>query len=133
MTAEGPMKISPRFTTEDWLRLDRSNAADWPRALEIFRDRIEGRFLDPTRRFRSYKGSGFTILALDSLLVETLQQFWEAVGRTPSKLSAKGCPQLRSEEYFRAFFARPIIQRRVFSPDCAAVLPDCSVWDSAPG
>src|SRR6267143_3075965 len=108
MTAEGSMRISPRFTADDWLQLDRSNQADWPHALEIFTDRIQGRFLDPIRRLRSYNGSGFAILALDSLLVETLQQFWEGVGRTPSKLSAKGCRQLRAEEYFRDFLRGPL-------------------------
>ncbi len=110
MDTDGPMKISPRFFAEDWLRLDRSRDLDWPRAIEIFRDRIDGRFLGPIRCIRSDKWSGFAILALDSLLVETLQQFWEGVPRTPSKQSAKGCPQLRSEEYFRAFLRGPLFQ-----------------------
>jgi len=108
MSDEKPMKISPRFTAEDWLRLDPANENDWPRALEIFKDRIEGRFLNPMRSFLGHRSSGFAILALDSLLVETLQQFWEGVPRTPSKVSSKGCPQLQSEPYFRAFLCGPL-------------------------
>lgn len=108
MSDERPMKISPRFTADDWLRLDPANEDDWPRALEIFRDRIEGRFLHPMRPFLRDKSSGFATLALDSLLVETLQQFWEGVPRTPSKISSKGCPQLQSEPYFRAFLRGPL-------------------------
>ena len=110
MSDDEPMKISPRFTSGDWFRLDRANESDWPRALEIFRDRIEGRFLQPMRSILRNKRSGFAILALDSLLIETLQQFWEGVLRTPSKLSAQGYPQLQSETYFRAFLRGPLYQ-----------------------
>lgn len=108
MASDGRMKISPKFTAADWFRLDRNNEADWPKALDIFTDRMEGRFLRPIRTLRSGKSTGFAMLALDSLLVETLQQFWEGVARTPSKQSAKGCLQLRSEEYFRAFLRGPL-------------------------
>ena len=108
MSDERLMKISPRFTADDWSHLDPTRENDWPRALEIFRDRIEGRFLRPMRSFLSEKSSGFAILALDSLLVETLQQFWEGVPKTPSKVSSKGCRQLQSEAYFRAFLRGPL-------------------------
>jgi len=110
MSDERPMKVSPRFTSDDWLCLDPANESDWPRALEIFGDRIEGRFLQPMRSILRDKWSGFAILALDSLLVETLQQFWEGVSRTPSKVSTQGCPQLQSEAYFRAFLLGPLYQ-----------------------
>lgn len=104
------MRISPQFTADDWLDLDRHINADWPRAIEIFVDRIDGRFLIPIRQMQNYEWSGFAILALDSLLVETLQQFWEGVPRTPDKVSTRGCPQLRSEEYFRHFLRGPLFQ-----------------------
>jgi hypothetical protein len=110
MAHEQPMWISPRFTAQHWLLLDKANDADWSRALEIFRDRIEGRFFRPIRCLLRDKWSGFAILALDSLLIETLQQFWEGEKRTPSKLSPQGCRQLRSEEYFRAFLRGPLFK-----------------------
>jgi len=110
MSDERQMKISPRFTSDDWFRLDPANENDWPRALEIFRDRIEGRFLKPMRSILRDKWSGFAILALDSLLVETLQQFWEGVSRTPSKVSVQGCSQLQSDAYFQAFLRGPLYQ-----------------------
>lgn len=110
MSDERPLKISPRFISDDWLRLDPANENDWPRALEIFKDRIEGRFLQPIRSILRDKRSGFSILALDSLLIETLQQFWEGVSRTPSRVSAKGCPQLQSEAYFQAFLRGQLYQ-----------------------
>lgn len=102
------MKISLRFTSDDWLRLDPTKDEDWARALEIFRDRLEGRFLRPMRAMVGDPWSGFAILALDSLLIETPQQFWEGKPRTPFKVSAKGCKQLQSEAYFRAFLRGPL-------------------------
>jgi hypothetical protein len=77
------MKISPRFTADDWKALDFTTAAAWPRALDIFQDRIEGRFLTPLRMIRCYPWSGFAMLALAALLVETLQQFCEGEPITP--------------------------------------------------
>ena len=110
MSSKDVLRISPRFTANDWLELDRDNNADWPRALEIFTDRIEGRFLGPIRSLQSGKWTGFAILALDSLLIETLQQFWEGVERTPTKISPKGCRQLQSAKYFGAFLRGPLFQ-----------------------
>jgi len=77
------MKVSPRFTGSDWKALDFSKHEVWPRATEIFLDRIVGRFTAPAdvllaserptppaqRRF------GFAVLALDCLLIETLGSF----------------------------------------------------------
>ncbi len=105
------MKISPRFTAEDWKAIDFAKEAAWPRAIEIFKDRIDGRFLTPIRMILCYPWSGFAVLALDSLLVETLQQFWEGAIRTPSE-KKKGCEceqcecrRLRSQDYFVAFLS----------------------------
>lgn len=102
------MRISPRFLASDWLALDASRDQHWKRALEILDDRIEGRFLRPIRSILPDKWSGFAVLALDALLVETLQQFWEGVDRTPSRVSANGCRQLQSEAYFDAFLRGPL-------------------------
>lgn len=102
------MNISPRFTSDDWLRLDPARDNDWVRAFEIFQDRIDGRFFRPMQPMLRDKWSGFAILALDSLLIETLQQFWEGVPKTPHKVSAAGCRQLQSEAYFRDFLRGPL-------------------------
>lgn len=109
---DDPMRISPRFFAADWLALDAHVTKDWVRAVEIFEDRIEGRFLQPIRSTISNRWSGFAVLALDALLVETLQQFWEGVRRTPSRVSSNGCRQLQSEAYFRySRVRRPRTQR----------------------
>jgi hypothetical protein len=85
--------ISPRFRTQDWknLNLASSNSSDWSKAVEIFLDRIRGRFLDPVDAIRNHidpriaEFAGFTIMAVDCLLIETLVQFRNGQDQTEGK------------------------------------------------
>ena len=53
----------------------------WKRALEIFDDRIQGRFFEPinTLKGKDINQNGFAVMALDCLLVETLYQFYSSI------------------------------------------------------
>lgn len=79
------MRISPRYTVEDWKALDFSTEEGWQKAIEIFEDRIRGRFLKLISHIERCTYAGFAVLALDCLLIETLQQFRKGVPRTPSQ------------------------------------------------
>jgi hypothetical protein len=50
---------------------------DWETAIDIFEDRIHGRFLNLIKTIEKKPSSSFSILALDCLLCETLQQFYD--------------------------------------------------------
>ena len=74
--------ISPKFTSNDWKKLDLSaHSADWNTAVEIFLDRVNGRFLAPIDAIRKHTDlqiaefAGFVVIAIDCLLIETLVQF----------------------------------------------------------
>ena len=80
------MKIAPGGITEnDWRMLDLSKhqRADWAKAITIFRKRIQERFIEPVDTLieiernlpRTRRKYGFAILAIDCLLIETLQAF----------------------------------------------------------
>ncbi|AVA22789.1 hypothetical protein [Rhizobium sp. NXC24] len=79
--------ISPNYTAQNWqdLNLDPDNAdeAQWQKAGEIIKDRIEGRFLKPADALIEAEADktqgtfGFAILALDFLVIETVQGFRE--------------------------------------------------------
>ena len=63
--------------------LDNPNSPDWPMAIDIFKDRIVGRFLDPIDKLvgmesevASERSYGFVVMAIDCLLVETLGAFY---------------------------------------------------------
>jgi hypothetical protein len=85
--------ISPTYRAEDWRSLDLSHhdSSDWQTAVDIFYDRIYGRFLAPVQaisdhpdyRIRGF--SGFVIIAIDCLLIETMYQFYKGIDETDIK------------------------------------------------
>ena len=85
------------WTSDDWKALDFSIEKDWQTAIDIFEDRIRSRFLDVVEVFQRMRFSGFAVIAIDCLLIETLQQFYE--GKTET-------PRGKSEEYFRKFLTQ---------------------------
>lgn len=105
------MRISPKYTSSDWLELKFDQETDWPVAIRIFRDRIEGRFLRYIRKIASYNFSGFAVMALDCLLIETLQQFYEGAKETPVK---------KSGAYFVKFFTSGIF-KECFTEEIAKI------------
>ena len=115
------MEIAPGIDSTVWksLTLDDPKSADWERAIDIFRSRLESRFIeavDELIELEKLKPSidkrfGFAILAIDCLLVETLGAF------------VKGWPETRrrgqSEEAFCTFLSRPLFAPH-FSPATAS-------------
>lgn len=88
------MRISRNYKIDDWKRLRFESEDDWRRGVMIFQDRLETRYLEHVRALLKRKTSGFVVLALDSALIETLEQFRRGKPKTPS---GKG------KEYFRSF------------------------------
>src|SRR3984885_6965395 len=73
------LRISSQYTSLDWQALNANDPKDWPRAADVVRDRLDGRFLRFASKCLIDKYSGFVVLAIDSLLAETIQQFVEGV------------------------------------------------------
>src|SRR3990172_7794555 len=85
------MKLSPRYTEKQW------NAAfdgpeDWDTGIDIVEDRIKGRWLDAADRLLGESQSGFAILTLDCIVLESLWGFMngQAVPRRGEKFEL--CP-----------------------------------------
>jgi hypothetical protein len=87
------IKISPNFYQKDWLDLDltKNNLDNWNKAIEMFKDRIEGRYFKQIEVLDTNKDrdvglfSGFAIMSLTCLLIETLEQFWTGNIQTSRK------------------------------------------------
>jgi hypothetical protein len=58
--------------------------SDWNIAIDIFEDRIYGRFLNIIETIEKKLFSGFSVMALDCLLCETLQQFYDGEDESQS-------------------------------------------------
>jgi gamma-glutamylcyclotransferase (GGCT)/AIG2-like uncharacterized protein YtfP len=81
---------------------------DWQKAIDIFEDRLRGRYfnyIDVLIKFElgvNDYHAGFLITALDCLVVETLQQFYE--GRDSSQVVGKSFETFLTQSSFKKFF-----------------------------
>lgn len=92
------MKLAADFDAAEWpalrARLEAGDQAAWTRGADILKKRLHGRYLAHAHALLDRKYSGFAVLAIDSAVVETLEQFRRGTVGTPSK-------QVRA--YFEAF------------------------------
>jgi hypothetical protein len=82
-------EIAPGYRVRDWksLVLDENerNSADWARAIAILDARIRSRFIEPAQLLIDAENgkergtNGFAVLAIDFLLIETIQGFREGL------------------------------------------------------
>lgn len=98
------MRISPSYKVSHWQSLNFSTEGGWQEAIEIFKDRIRGRFLEPISRMELYGYAGFAVIALDCLLIETLQQFKEGLSRSSS--SRDSFVRFLTESSFSSYFSK---------------------------
>jgi hypothetical protein len=96
------LRISPKYTSEDWRDLEENNPKDWVKAADIVKDRLDGRFLRFASDWLSDPHSGFVVLAIDSLLIETIQQFVE--GRSESDSPGRVIRQFLEGPRFQPLF-----------------------------
>lgn len=79
------MEIASGFTAQNWheLNLDPSQKDNWDIAIDVIRRRITERYIEPVNELlklesdKQYKDRrfGFSVVAIDCLLIETLQSF----------------------------------------------------------
>ena len=82
------MKISPKYEVSHFIKANEEK--DWLELVKIFSDRLEGRYLKPVELIlngdsKISEFSGFSILALDCILIETLNQFYNGKNNTDDK------------------------------------------------
>lgn len=77
------MRISRNYAVDDWCELHFSDEAEWQKAVDMLRDRLETRYLEHIRSLLLRQTSGFVVLALDSALIETMEQFRRGKKKTP--------------------------------------------------
>lgn len=125
------MRIAPKSSAGYWTAKDWRDAVDankWPTMYRIFLDRLHYRYLSatdalveadkcqPTRRF------GFSIMALDCLLIETLAQFYQGLKTSDDARCEKG-HKLSNTEFYVGFLNRDSLKlKEVFDTDRKARL-----------
>lgn len=96
------------YRVSDWQRAMTND--DWPLMVCLFKDRLSGRFLEPIKLIEQDATigpfSGFSILALDCLLIETLNQFYQGLDETPEDHQKQFWLFFKGSEYFKKHFTR---------------------------
>ena len=139
------MQIAPGIGSEAWKQLDFSDPAAWTRAIGIFERRIRGRFTDAVdfliaddeQRPATERRWGFAILAVDSLLVETLEAFSQGLTNTKNKSKDLSVQFLTGRTAFRGFFTERLATRFYYEFRCgiahnAQVFGTGRVWSIGP-
>ncbi|WP_019614082.1 hypothetical protein [Psychromonas ossibalaenae] len=110
------MEIAPDFTAADWKTLDlHENEQHWLQAVDVLKRRLYARYIYPVDALIEIENSlepkqmnfGFTILAVDLLLMETLQAFKEGLADTNRKSQRVFMRFLRDSPRFSPFFSTP--------------------------
>ena len=106
METKGEVNISPNYNKDSYLNLNltlQSSEADWNTAVAILKDRIEGRYINQIDLLSNdINANGFTIMALNCLLIETLFQFRDGEEVTPQP-NSKTYPAFLLQEFSSAF------------------------------
>ncbi len=137
------MYIALGVTDEEYkqLNLENNQSNDWDRAVEIFKIRIASRYLEPVNllikkdndRIPIDRRYGFTILAIDCLLIETLQSFREGLTDTKGKSKDMFVNFLTQRESFKDYFRKDDAERFYCDFRCgilhqAEIVGDSLLW-----
>lgn len=118
------MEIAKGISHTDWHKLELTNpiSNDWERAIDIFSKRLTERYLEPADRLveiekdlqPTQKKYGFTVLAIDCMLIETLQSFYEGETDTNGKSKKMFVNFLTGRDSFKTYFTTTDLAERFY-------------------
>lgn len=141
------MQIAPGIEADSWqaLELDDPANPDWETAVQILEGRIRERFIEPIDHLITAEESmpaterrfGFTILAVDCLLVETIGAFIDGLEDTERKSKATFCKFLSTRPLFSMDFTEDLAKQFYKEFRCgilhqAEIGGDSKVWSVGP-
>lgn len=118
-TIQGDTSISGSFNVEKWREfrndLIRENTTedDWQKAFDLLSTRISTRFLNPINWIlekRTDKGEGFSVVAIQCILIEFLEAFYQGKVYTTAEK-----PQPFEYKYSKALFSDFLMNHKPFS------------------
>ena len=134
------MEIAPNFTSDQWRALDLDNSEeDWQKAIDALSDRLHARYIDPieilieseSRIKAAERRFGFTILAIDLLLMETIQAFKEGLEDTNRKSKDVFMRFLENSPHFSKFFTTKEQREKFYLEFRCGILHQAEVQSSA--
>jgi hypothetical protein len=141
------MQIAPGVQAAEWqaLKLDDHASPDWATAVQILEGRIHERYIEPIdhliaaeeTRPPTERRFGFTVLAVDCLLIETLGAFLDGLEDTEGKSKVTFCKFLTTRPLFAGDFTEDLAERFYKEFRCgilhqAEIGGDSKVWSVGP-
>jgi hypothetical protein len=142
------MQIAPGVNASTWhaLKLDDPKSSDWNSAVEILASRIRDRYFDPVdfliaseeAKPASQRRFGFAVLAIDCLLVETLEAFIEGLEDTDGQSKKVFRRFLRARKQFGTAFTTDDLANKFYEQFRCGILHqaetggDSKVWSVGP-
>jgi hypothetical protein len=142
------MQIAPGVDTAIWqgLKLDEPDNPDWAKAVDILAARIHDRYVEPVdfliaseeNKPPSERRFGFSVLAIDCLVVETLGAFIEGLEHTAGKSKKTFCTFLRTRKQFAAEFTTDDLAEKFYEQFRCGILHqaesggESKVWSVGP-
>ena len=142
------MQIAPGIDTKKWqgLSLEDPHSADWDAAVDILSARINDRYIAPVDFLISSEASkppsdrrfGFTVLAVDCMLVETFGAFIEGLLDTKGKSKETFCKVLRTRTLFASEFSTDAVAEKFYEQFRCGILHqtesggESKVWSVGP-
>jgi len=131
--------IAPEFTDDDWKELDLQNQEDdWQTAVDVLKDRFYSRYIEPVEVLIEAENSvtpknkrfGFTCLAIDLLLMETIQAFKEGLPDTSGQSKAVFKRFLSESDRFKIYFSTDDERNNFYSNFRCGILHQAEVQGS---
>jgi hypothetical protein len=142
------MQIAPGVDTSIWrgLKLDDPQSSDWKTAVDILSARLHERYIAPvdflitseSDKAPSERRYGFTVLAIDCMLVETLGAFIEGLEDTERKSQKTFRNFLRTRKSFAAEFTTDNLAKQFYAQFRCGILHqtesggESKVWSVGP-
>jgi len=142
------MQIAPGVDATTWqaLKLDDPHSSDWDAAIHILSARIHERYIGPidflitseATKPASERRYGFTVLAVDCMLVETLGAFVEGLEDTEGKSKKTFCNFLRTRKIFAVEFTTDELAEKFYKQFRCGILHqaesggESKVWSVGP-
>lgn len=135
------MNIAHNFSATDWLalKLNQDLESDWIKAIDVFKDRLTERYIEPvdilikTENHLPEKDRkfGFTVLAIDLLLMETIQSFKEGIINSTGKSKQIFTNFLKFSPYFNKYFSDDKSRENFYIDFRCGILHQAEIQSSA--
>lgn len=121
-TIIAPSRDRGKWTVQDWRDIQFTHEEDWDKAISIFEDRINFRYMNVIGAINSNSNfSGFSVMALSCMLIETLAQFYDGLENSNDATFPCGHAMNNTDFYTQFLTSKSFVLRGYFNEQQARI------------